>query len=185
MKPHPRQSLRTRDRVPKIQATPIPPDTQRLPGPWGPPGNIQFFPSTPNIPPTSREEQDRHSQLLQQLELALYLGRPVRVIPKAVDEDLQVTKKHQRTPGLVQSQVTARLNSNENSKSRNYWKQGSLGGSLEAGRKGQGWKKSVQTLLVSPSTWICSRYCCCASYSRCWFFSRSSLVFMKFSKSPR
>lgn len=51
VKPHPRQSLRTRDRVPKIQATPIPPDTQRLPGPWGPPGNIQFFPSTPNTPP--------------------------------------------------------------------------------------------------------------------------------------
>jgi len=32
---------------------------------------------------------------------------------------------------------------------------------------------------------MCSRYCCWASYSRCWFFSRSSLIFMKFSKSPR
>lgn len=42
--------------------------------------------------PTSREEQDRYSQLLQQLDLALDLGCPVGVVAKAVNENLEREK---------------------------------------------------------------------------------------------
>lgn len=127
--------------------------------------------------PTAREEQDKHSQLLQELELALHLGRPVGVVAKAVDENLKERKASERPRSLSAPGTPLCCQTSCNTTAT------SMG--LDARRKGQGWEESAPALLASPSTWMCSRYCCWASYSRCWFFSRSSLIFMKFSKSPR
>lgn len=78
-------------------------------------------------------------------------------------------QKHQRAPNPLQHQPPCSLPHLQQ----------------QPERKGQGWEKNGPAPLASPSTWMCSRYCCWASYSRCWFLSLSSLILMKFSKSPR